>query len=91
MKSPLAWTARADAHIARHGVTRIEVEQAIERSFYFRKAGGRRTILGRTASRVLFLVVEDSREVPGFAEVVTARDATLAEKRLLERRGKGLR
>ena len=48
-------------------------------------------MIGRAGSRTLAVFFDVVREVPGGALVVTARDATPSEKRLLERRGKGLR
>jgi len=92
--SPLgfAWDEANTAHIARHGVRPQEVEEALTDPkrlvLRTRSQGGeeRWAALGATeAGRVLF-VVFTRRE--GRVRPITARDATLEEKRRYRRRGK---
>lgn len=77
--------------MAKHGISREEVECVIQRSFYSRHEGKVRLIIGACFGRFLFIVLRNSPSVPGTREVVSARIATKSEKRLLARRGKGLR
>jgi uncharacterized DUF497 family protein len=85
----IQWTSQSLHKIARHGVTPKEVDAVLQSRVYPRRTGHRITVIGRTDGRHLFVVLQPSIEALGFAEVVTARDATTPEKRLLARRGKG--
>jgi len=86
------WTDSARDHVRRHGVSESEVEAAIWGSpRYVRRVGERATVIAGTNGRVLFVVVEESKQAGDAFEVVTAREATDGEKALLSRRGKGFR
>lgn len=82
------WTASSIEHISRHGVTRREVEEALGGELYGRRRGNRYLFLSRAGGRTLAVVIEASGKSPGEFEVVTARDASPAEKRLFKRRAK---
>lgn len=76
---------------AKHGVSREKIECAIRGPFYTRRSGHLRVVIGKCAGRTLFIVLAESALVPGSREVVSARLAEPSEKRLLARRGKGIR
>jgi uncharacterized DUF497 family protein len=83
------WDEANTAHIARHGV-RPEEALANPRRLVLRirsQAGEERwAALGATeAGRILFVVFTRRR---GKVQVITARDATLGEKRRYRKRGK---
>ncbi len=83
------WDEANTAHIARHGV-RPEEALANPRRLVLRirsQAGEERwAALGATeAGRILFVVFTRRR---GRVRVITARDATLGEKRRYRKRGK---
>ena len=91
MKPGLSWTKEAIDHMSKHGIRWEHVECVVRGPFYERRAGGRRTIIGRCAGRTLFVVLEPSSFETGTWVLVTARPAEPPEKRLLARRGKGIR
>jgi hypothetical protein len=79
------WSA---SHIAAHGVTLVEVREAILERPYWAAPGREGTILvyGRTyAGRYLLVVAIDEN---GAAFIVTARDMTDAEKRTFRRKAR---
>jgi uncharacterized DUF497 family protein len=85
-------TRRSQSHIARHGIKPWEVDEFIEkRRYYVRRQGDRYVVIGRTAGRILVVVLERSRVSSGNYEIITARDATSAEKNLFGRRRRGFR
>lgn len=88
MFARLFWTDEAEQHIARHGLTKAEVEDALRGFSYVRSANGRYVVIARGSARPLLVVIEPLKGRRGLAAVVTARPATFAEKRLLRRRGK---
>jgi uncharacterized DUF497 family protein len=78
----IRWSPGRTLHIARHGVTPEETEEALfdERNQLWRRGDGRYLLYGRTdAGRRLLLVLEDEGE--GVAAPVTARDVTDRERR----------
>jgi uncharacterized DUF497 family protein len=79
---------RAEIHIARHKVHRWEVEEVLKGPGYTRGQRGRLVVIGRTMDRVLVVVLKPLRFKPGCYRVVTARDASRNEIRLLSRRGR---
>ena len=81
------WDAGNLDHIARHHVTRDEVEEIFESRYYMvRGRDGRYVAIGQTASgRYLFCVLERTLG-SGRIRIVTARDAELRERRLLKRK-----
>jgi uncharacterized DUF497 family protein len=82
------WTEKAAEHIAPHGIRREEVDAAVSGPMYFRVAHGEALVIGHSGQSLLFVVLVPSAARPGFVEVVTARRATRAEKRLFRRRAK---
>ena len=83
----IVWDADTVGHIARHGVSPEEVEEACfdGKPHIFRTRLGRYIALGQTgAGRYLTIVFE----YPGHtrAKVVTARAMSEAERRLFKRR-----
>ena len=79
----LIWNERNISHIAKHGVSVKEVEEAIrDRDMIVRKHRGRYAIIGSAWGRILFIVLE---KVNDEFYVVTARDATDKEKRRYRR------
>lgn len=91
MSFRLCWSEDADAHIAKHGVTRQDVRDTLRRRHDWRNHGRRVIGIGKSNRRYLFIVLEPSEPEPGFFEVPTARDASRLEKRLFVRRVKGFR
>ena len=85
----IAWDENSEGHIARHGVTPAEVEAALTLLTYWRSHRGGVVAIGRTRARTLFIVLARRPDHPGYWAVITARDATTSEKRLLRRRAKG--
>ena len=86
----LRWNPGNIAHIARHGVSRAEVEEVFEGDFITQLSyGGRHIVIGATASgRVLSVIIED--EADDFSFVVTARSASRRERRLFRSAQEGL-
>lgn len=82
------WSDDSEAHIARHGVTPEEVEQATERPFYTMPGRGGTTLLfGQTyAGRHLLVVLAGSGD--GRWHVVTARIMTGSECRVFSKKAK---
>ena len=80
----LSWDERSEDHIAGHGVTFEEVEQAVQDILYNRRSGEYQLIVGLTASgRYLTVVLDD--EGDGIWYPVTARPTTRSERSLLRR------
>ncbi len=83
-KIKLIWNEWNIAHIAKHGVGVKEIEEAVrDRKAIMKKVRKRCALIGSAWGRVLFIVLEKRKD--GYF-VVTARDATSAEKRLYRRR-----
>jgi len=85
----IAWTEETEAHIARHGITPGEVEEAIytrPRLVAPGREGTRLVFAETSAGRYLFVVV--GQAVDGRDFVVTARDMTAAEKRRFREKGR---
>lgn len=85
----VVWTEDSEAHIARHGVTPLEVEQALYARPRLTAPGreGVTEVLGTSdAGRHLLIVVTESADGRDF--VVTARDMTDTEKRLFREKGR---
>lgn len=88
--SRFKWNSEIIAHIARHGVAPIEVEELAFQDKVFVRTGRDHLhyLLGTTRSgRYLFIVVSLTRR-PGEAGVVTARDMSNTEQSYYLRRGK---
>ncbi|MEV7183680.1 hypothetical protein [Kitasatospora sp. NPDC093102] len=89
MHSEIYWTQRSEEHIARHSVTPDEVEDVVfVRPHWF--ASGRNgsvLCLGVTgAGRYLLVVLATSTAKPSAWYCATARDMTVAERRLFLKR-----
>ena len=81
------WDAGNVDHIARHRISRDEVEEIFESRYYMvRGRDGRYVAIGQTASgRYLYCVLERTGQA-GRIRIVTARDAELWERRLFKRK-----
>lgn len=82
----LEWDDENVEHVARHGITPWEVEEAVadSRRTAFPAHSGRAGVIGRTeAGRILVVIVEQHTLM---WHVVTARQATERERRLYRRR-----
>jgi hypothetical protein len=84
----ISWTHRSEAHVARHGLTPYEVDEAVRnRPRVIRFHRGVQMVLCRTSSGryicVLLAEGEDGRDF-----VVTARDMTDVEKREYRRKAR---
>jgi len=84
----LDWPEDTIKHIERHGISRKEIEKALEGRLYRRRSGSRAVVIGIGFGRFLFVVIGPSKAKPGAGQVVTARPARKAEKALFGRRGK---
>lgn len=86
----VAWFDWDDAnreHVGRHGVEETEVEEVFRGRLYLRRVRHGYTVLGVSATgRRLFVVV--ARREGGGVRPITARDMTLSERRLFERRAR---
>lgn len=83
------WTLESEVHIARHGVTPDEVEEALysrPRLVEPGRDGTRLLYCGTAAGRHLSVVVAEAPDGRDF--IVTARDMTEMEKRAFRRRGR---
>lgn len=83
----LKWTDSNEAHIARHGVAPIEVEQVLssEPLVWVNGREGTKLVYGQSYSgRLLLVVLADSEDGRNF--VVTSRDMTVKEARTFKAR-----
>lgn len=83
----IRWTDESEGHIARHGVTPTEVEEAVNSRPRFDVAGrdDAALVYGATdAGRYLLVVLVEALD--GRDYVVTARDMTDAERRTFHRK-----
>ncbi|RLI78635.1 BrnT family toxin [Archaeoglobales archaeon] len=75
----LIWTENNISHIAKHGVSIKEVEEAVkDRNAIMLRHRKRYALIGSAWGRILFIILE---KVNSEYYVVTARDATEREKR----------
>lgn len=84
----MLWTEDSEAHIARHGVTPLEVEQALYTRPRLTAPGREDTleVLGTSnAGRHLLVVLTQAADGRDF--IITARDMTTAEKRTFRQKG----
>lgn len=85
----IRWTEDSEAHIARHKVDPVEVEQTVFSRPRLVDSGraGTRVVFGTTdAGRYLVVVLSDAED--GRLFVVTARDMTDSERRTFVRRAR---
>jgi len=85
----IEWDRKSSDHIRRHNVSPKEVENAVNGRILIRntsKEGERlKEVIGESYGRTLFIVLK----LHGHRyRVVTARDATMAERKLYMKRGK---
>ena len=84
----LIWDRWNLNHIAKHGISRKEVEEAVrDNRAVIWKHRGRYVMLASAHGRILFMVLEKIGKRSKSYYVVTARDATKSEKRIY-RKGK---
>ncbi|WP_202320198.1 BrnT family toxin [Archaeoglobus neptunius] len=85
----LIWDEWNLNHIAKHGVSKKEVEIAVgDKRAVIWKHRGRYVMVASSHGRVLFIVLEKVRGEKNAYYVITARDATNSEKRIYRTRGK---
>jgi len=85
----IRWTSESEAHIARHGVTPEEVEQAITNKPRYEARGREDSTLLYSATdegRLLLVVLAEA--VDGRWYVATAREMTDTERRTFRRKGR---
>ena len=81
----LSWDERSEDHIARHGVTPEEVEEAVLNYREFRRRANLYISIGQTdAGRYLTVVLQQGPH--GYWHVVTARPSDIRERRRVRRR-----
>ena len=81
-KSELIWDGWNIKHIAKHNVTKLEVESALEYLVTYKRGYSNRLILiGRSGKRILSIIV--AKDKTGLYYVVTARNADKKERRLV--------
>ena len=84
--SQVAWDEWNDAHVGRHGVTRDEVEDVCYGDHVARDArSGPQMLIGVAKSGRLISIVLAMR-APGIYYVVTARPASVFERRIYRRK-----
>ena len=85
----IEWDRKSLDHIYRHGVSDKEVENAVKRRILIRNTSRKgeklKEVIGESYGRILFVVL---KLYGNRYRVITARDATGAEKRLYVKRGK---
>lgn len=85
----IRWTSEFEAHIARHGVTPEEVEQAVNtRPRYEARGREDSTLLYGATENGRFLLVVLVEAVDGRWYVATAREMTDTERRAFRRKGR---
>lgn len=78
----LLWDEWNKQHIAKHKVTKEEVEKAVRKLIGHKKGNkGRYILIGRCEKRLLSIVV--SRRNSGIYYVVTARDSDKKERKIV--------
>ncbi len=83
----LAWDSWNLNHIAKHGISRKEVEEAVnDPKSYLKKHRKRLLIIGSAWGRIITVILENTGGKEYY--VVTARDATATEKRIYKRKKK---
>ncbi|WP_290624661.1 BrnT family toxin [Archaeoglobus sp. UBA230] len=88
-KYSLIWDEWNLNHIAKHGVSKREVEEAVnDERAYIKKHRKRVMVVGSAWGRILVVILEKIERNDYY--VISARDATNSEKRLYRKRGKGL-
>ena len=79
-------TERVKRHIIKHGVNAEEIISVFQRDYFVKREGKRYMVVGKTRDgRSLALIVDKMGE---HFVLITARDATKAEKELYRRKAK---
>ncbi len=79
-------TERAKHYIIKHGVNTEEIISVFQHDYFVKRQGKRYTVIGKTRSgRLLTLILE---KMAARFVLITARDATKAEKELYRRKAK---
>jgi uncharacterized DUF497 family protein len=79
-------TERVKRHIIKHGVNTEEIISVFQRDYFVKRDGKRYTVVGKTrVGRSLVLILDNVGE---HFVLITARDATKAEKDLYRRKAK---
>lgn len=85
----IRWTSESEAHIARHGVTPEEVEQAITNKPRYETSGREdSTLLYSATDEGHLLPVVLAEAIDGRWYVATAREMTDTERRTFRRKGR---
>ncbi len=83
----LIWDDWNVNHIAKHGVSVKEVEEAVkDKRKVIWKHRGRYVMVASAYGRILFIVLEKVEGEKNSYYVITARDATKSEKRIYRKR-----
>jgi len=84
----ITWTEESEDHIARHGVTAEEVQEALyTRPRWIAPGRSETTLVYAVTSAGRFLLVVIVPALDGGVYVVTARDLTDSERRTFRRKG----
>jgi hypothetical protein len=87
----IAWTLEGEEHIARHAVTKVDVDDLLRSGrFYWRNHAGGVMIIGRIRGRYLVMFLHRTEPNSNLLLIGTCRPADPSEKALLLRRGKGV-
>lgn len=87
----LVWDSWNEPHIARHAVTRDEVQAVCQGDFLVRQAQkGRLMLVGPTQTGRLLAVILDPEDEEGVYYPVTARPADRRERRIYQQQKGGV-
>ncbi|CAD6491539.1 MAG: hypothetical protein CHKLHMKO_00146 [Candidatus Argoarchaeum ethanivorans] len=85
----IEWDRKSSDHIYRHNISEKEVENVVNGRILIRNTSRKeeklKEVIGESYERILFIVL---KLYGNRYKVITARDATRAEKRLYMKRGK---
>jgi len=86
---PITWTEESEDHIARHGVTPEEVQEALyTRPRWITSGRSETTLVFAVTDAGRYLLVVIAPAFDGGVYVVTARDLTDSERRTFRRKGR---
>jgi uncharacterized DUF497 family protein len=89
MEIRIKWTRKAEQHIAKHGLTKSQVDKAIEGRFVIlRTRYNRYKILCKYEGRIIAVITEPYKSREFNMKGITARDADDKEKRLYKKKVK---
>ncbi len=85
----IEWNRKSLDHVHRHNISEKEVENAVNGRILIRSISRKgeklKEVIGESHGRILFVILNLSEDR---YRVITARDATRAEKKLYMKRGK---